>query len=515
MRPFSASSMARVAVGLIAVSALPLAAAAPVLAAKNGAKKSSPPPAIGIGSPTPGAVLTGVITVSGTASSSVGLAAVAVSVDTGAYTTASGTTSWSAALNTAAYLDGTHMVNARATDINGGSTVQSVSVTFGNGAPAVSVTSPGAGSTVTGTVTVSGTASSSAGLSQVTVSVDNGAPQSATGTSSWSYALNSGAYTTGTHTITATATSTTGTTGSGRVSVTFGAATAPTTVSITSPASGAAVSGTVTVSGSASSGAGVSSVQVSVDGGAYQPATGTGSWAYALDSTQIANGSHTITAKAVDGAGGSATSSVSVTVSNSTSGPTCIDGSAVLQQMTTPEGVTIYICTTAGGWTTTSIHDLLKANALDLTTVGPHLLIEVQTTYGSAESSSAACCDASGNWDNFHATIYLDPSPGLNFYYYPDAIMAHEYGHAWSWYWHYMNPANGASWTGYEQARGIYGNPSVGSTYCWTPFEMAADDYRILFGTPAAASEMTYLNPYVPPPTQVAGLSNWFLSTFR
>src|SRR5689334_5336364 len=74
--------------------------------------------------------------------------------------------------------------------------------------PSVSITQPANGSTVSGTVTVAGTAAAqgSASISQVQVSVGNGAPQTATGTTSWSAGIDTTSLASGRHTITATAT---------------------------------------------------------------------------------------------------------------------------------------------------------------------------------------------------------------------------------------------------------------------------------------------------------------------
>jgi len=95
-------------------------------------------------------------------------------------------------------------------------------------------------------------------------------------------------------------------------------------VNVSSPANGATVSGTVTVSGTASDTVSVSSVQVSVDNGAYANASGTTHWSYSLNTASLSNGSHTLTAKASDAAGLSATSStVSITVSNGTTASDC------------------------------------------------------------------------------------------------------------------------------------------------------------------------------------------------
>lgn len=95
----------------------------------------------------------------------------------------------------------------------------------------------------------------------------------------------------------------------------------PPAVAIATPASGATVSGSVAVQGTASDDAGVSRVEVRVDGGAYTAATGTTSWAVTLNSASVANGLHTITARATDTAGLTTTASISVNVSNTTTTP--------------------------------------------------------------------------------------------------------------------------------------------------------------------------------------------------
>ena len=71
-----------------------------------------------------------------------------------------------------------------------------------------------------------------------------------------------------------------------------------TTVNIASPLDGATVSGIVTLSGTSSlSSAGI--VSISIDGSAtFDPASGRASWTYSWDTTGLANGNHTITARA-------------------------------------------------------------------------------------------------------------------------------------------------------------------------------------------------------------------------
>jgi len=88
------------------------------------------------------------------------------------------------------------------------------------------------------------------------------------------------------------------------------------TVSITSPATNSVVSQTITVQASATSGLAVTGVQFSVDGTALGSMVTSTPYQISWDSTQVLDGSHTVTAMVEDSAGNTATASVSVTVAN-------------------------------------------------------------------------------------------------------------------------------------------------------------------------------------------------------
>src|SRR3954447_9685752 len=75
---------------------------------------------------------------------------------------------------------------------------------------------------------------------------------------------------------------------------------APPSVAIASPAAGATVSGTVTVSGTAADNVALSKVEVAVDGGAWQLASGKTAWSWGLNTTSYSNGPHTLAARATD-----------------------------------------------------------------------------------------------------------------------------------------------------------------------------------------------------------------------
>ncbi|WP_242342129.1 Ig-like domain-containing protein [Anaeromyxobacter terrae] len=192
-------------------------------------------------------------------------------------------------------------------------------------APSLSVTSPNADASVSGTVAVAGTAADDVAVSKVEVAVDAGAFQVASGTTSWSFPLDTRALPDGAHALAVRATDGAGNRTTTSVPFTStNAVSSPTTpppnappsVWIDAPASGATVSGSIAVSGRASDDAGVARVELSVDGGAWTLASGTSAWSSSVDTLTLANGTHTIAARATDSAGAQTTTSVSLSVSN-------------------------------------------------------------------------------------------------------------------------------------------------------------------------------------------------------
>lgn len=98
--------------------------------------------------------------------------------------------------------------------------------------------------------------------------------------------------------------------------------TQPPAVSITAPATGATVSGTAAVSASATDNVGVSSVQFTLDGVSIGASLGAAPYTLNWDTTTVANGSHTLGARATDAAGNAATATpVVIDVSNASTPP--------------------------------------------------------------------------------------------------------------------------------------------------------------------------------------------------
>jgi uncharacterized lipoprotein NlpE involved in copper resistance len=382
-------------------------------------------------------------------------------------------------------------------------------------APSVSVASPTSGATVTGTVSVTGSATDNVSVSRVDVALDGGVWQPASGTTSWAWTWNTASLTNGAHTLAVRATDTSNNTKVASESVTVSNTTAdatPPTVKIASPATGSTVSGNLQLSGSAADNSSVATVAVAVDGGSWQVASGTTSWTSAWNTTSAVNGQHTITVRATDASGNVATASADVTVSNTSSAP-ATQGSWV-----SPEGVKINV-NSAGSWTIAQIYSILTANALDLDKIGPHLTINVQDQYTSQTQTNATYY--MGSYSSVASTMWLQ---GVNsgFSARPDDTLAHEYGHAWSTYWFYM--AHQGSWTDYEKARWTTSNGSLtlatdsrtGTSYSWQVEEIVADDYRLLFGSSLAVSERpSHLNPDIPAPRDVTGLSTFLFNSWR
>jgi hypothetical protein len=99
-------------------------------------------PTVAITAPASGSTVSGSVAMRGTASDDAGVTRVEVRVDAGVYALATGTTSWTATLNSASVSDGVHTLTARATDTAGLTTTTSVSVNISN-APATGTTAAG------------------------------------------------------------------------------------------------------------------------------------------------------------------------------------------------------------------------------------------------------------------------------------------------------------------------------------------------------------------------------------
>lgn len=173
-----------------------------------------------------------------------------------------------------------------------------------NTPPAIVVTAPAFGSTVSGVVTISGTASDvEADPLTVGVRIDSpGSYQPANLTNGvWTFPWNTTALPNGAHTIAARASDGVNVTFTPTISVTVYN---PPTIALAAPAEGAnlTIGRVATVSGNATGAPNaVVTVAVSIDNGTFQAAQGLGAWTFAWNTSGLAPGNHTIQARASDG----------------------------------------------------------------------------------------------------------------------------------------------------------------------------------------------------------------------
>jgi hypothetical protein len=333
------------------------------------------PPLVNLESPVSGALVSGVITVSGWAIDGItAIAGVQVKVDgivignasftarpdvCAAYGTRPGcpNVGFVYSVNTSTLSSGTHTISVVATDSDSvpDSSTASATVIVGNSPPTLHIDGPASGAVVSGTVSVTGWAIDSvSAISSIQVKVDGAVVGNANyGLSrpdvctvypgrqgcpnvGFSYSLNTSTLATGTHTITLIASDSESTPASASATVTIVVAVPP-SVYIEFPASGSTVSGTVNVAGWAINSTGgigtpITAVQVKLDGtllgnasynvarpdvcGVFpgRPNCPNVGFIYSLNTGSIASGTHILTVSATDSDATPVTGSASITV---------------------------------------------------------------------------------------------------------------------------------------------------------------------------------------------------------
>ncbi len=188
--------------------------------------------------------------------------------------------------------------------------------------PTISLSSPVNNTTVSGTVSVTASASDNVGVTKVEFYVNN-VLQTAETSTPYAYSWNTSTLAPGNYTVLAKAYDAAGNVGqSSAVAVTVVNDTTPPTVSLTTPANSAVVSGTVALSANASDNVAVSKVEFYANG-VLLFAGNTAPYSFSWNTTSVANGSYTIVTKAYDASGNTGQSSnVAVTVNNAVSGTT-------------------------------------------------------------------------------------------------------------------------------------------------------------------------------------------------
>ncbi len=286
-------------------------------------------PSVAVSTPAAGSTISGsAATISVTASDNINVTKVDFLVDGVVVATSSSTTSpYAGTINTTSLTNGTHQLSAKAYDAASNvGTSANVAVTVNNivpdtTPPTVSLTAPAANATLSGTTTITATASDNIGVTKVEFSVDNALVATDT-TAPFSTALTTTNYTNGTHTLKAKAyDAANNATTSTMITITINNVVPPTpdtttpTIAITSPVTNATVSGIVSFTATASDNVGVTKVEL-LNGSTILVTDQTAPYTMTWDSTSVGDGSITIIAKAYDAAGNTKTASVTLTVKN-------------------------------------------------------------------------------------------------------------------------------------------------------------------------------------------------------
>ncbi|HUS08192.1 MAG TPA: Ig-like domain-containing protein, partial [Bryobacteraceae bacterium] len=180
------------------------------VAANGIAGADATPPSVTISNPPSGSILSGGVSIQGTASDNIGVSKIELYVDgllSGTVTASPYSFFW----NSGAVPNGSHSLMVKAYDAAGNNASASVSISTSNvlvhtaaPPPTVTITSPTSGSKVVGKTTVGVSASSSIGVAQVSIYVDNVLMYTAAA-GPYSYDWNAGKAGKSSHVITATA----------------------------------------------------------------------------------------------------------------------------------------------------------------------------------------------------------------------------------------------------------------------------------------------------------------------
>jgi hypothetical protein len=183
------------------------------------------PPTVAISAPANASTVVGTITVSATASDNVGVAGVQFQLD-GANLGAEDTTApYSTSWNSTTVANGAHTLSAIARDAAGNKSTATVTVTVNNPVPdttppTVSIASPATGATVSGSITVTATASDNVGVAGVQFQLDGANLGAEDTTAPYSTSWNSTTASNGAHTLSAIARDAAGNKSTATVSVT-------------------------------------------------------------------------------------------------------------------------------------------------------------------------------------------------------------------------------------------------------------------------------------------------------
>jgi chitinase len=266
-------------------------------------------PVVALTQPWNNSLVNGTVNITATASDDVALSRIEFLVD-GALIFGSNQSPASYGWNSMAESNGNHVLAVRAYDAAGnmGESLVVVKVANDRLAPEAALLSPAAGATVGtattagGVVEVSASASDDTGVTRVEFYL-NGALQHTALAAPYRFAWDSTRVSSGSYTLSASAYDASGKIGaSPAVTVTVSNDTVAPAVAIANPLANSRVGGSIAVSATASDNVSLRSVELYLDG-ALKGSFSAQPYSLTLDTRQLANGTHTLSARAYDAAG--------------------------------------------------------------------------------------------------------------------------------------------------------------------------------------------------------------------
>ncbi len=371
-------------------------------------------PGVSITAPSDGSTASGVTAISADTSDTNGIAGVQFKIDganLGAEITASPYTyNW----DTATASNGTHTITAVARDAIGNTSSSSVSVTVSNAPkpdttpPTVTITSPAANATVSGTnVQLIASATDNVSVDTVYFQVDGVSYGAVCTATPYQISWDSTAYSNGPHTISAVATDTSGNTANTSIIVNVLNDLSPPTVNLTAPANNATVSGSINVSANASDDVAIANVQFKLDGANLSTADTTAPYQVNWATTSATNGTHSLTAVATDSSGKQTTSAtITVTVNN---GSQVLIGSQTVQTHADSDtgGQAETFQTTAAASGTISKMSYYIASGSTATNLSVGIYSDNNGKPGSLMASGSISAPVANSWN----TITVTPAP--------------------------------------------------------------------------------------------------------
>ncbi len=281
-----------------------------VLAAKNTQVPTATPPTVSISSPSSGQIVTGAVSVQGTATDNAGVAKIELDVDGVAMATAAGSSSFTFGWNSSSMPNGSHTLTVKAYDANNNMGSASVTVQVSNSTadtipPVVTIQAPLSGASVSGSVSVQAAATDNVGVTKIELDVD-GVPVTTANTTSLSFNWNSTTSTNASHTLTVKAYDAANNAGSASVIVTVANVVnvpkaTPPTITITSPVNETSIYSNVNITTVATDSVQVKGVSIYIDTVLVQTCGGNCNYGWNISHYTV--GPHTITAKVWDAAG--------------------------------------------------------------------------------------------------------------------------------------------------------------------------------------------------------------------